>query len=240
MVDSEYPGEMGKVIAIDGPSGAGKTTIAKCIAQRLGFDYLDSGALYRAVALALREKGIEPSNSDDKILKALNNITVTFKDGRVFLKDASRLTSHDSRFYGMDVSEEIRSTEIDHYSSVFSAKKDVRDFLLNVQRNTALNNDLVIEGRDITTVVFPDAWIKVYLDASIEERAKRRYLQFREKGIHISMDESRRAVMERDMRDSSRDIAPLKKAPDAFIIDSSNLSIEQVTEKILEFIKAKP
>jgi cytidylate kinase len=252
MVDSEYPGEMGKVIAIDGPSGAGKTTIAKCIAQRLGFDYLDSGALYRAVALALREKGIEPSDSDDKILKALNNITVTFKDGRVFLKENSELRTQNSNpplppfnkggqgGFGRDVSEEIRSTEIDHYSSVFSAKKKVRDFLLDAQRNTALNNDLVIEGRDTTTVIFPDAWIKVYLDASIEERAKRRYLQFSEKGIHISMDESRKAVMERDMRDSSRDIAPLKKAPDAFIIDSSNLSIEQVTEKILEFIKAKP
>lgn len=218
---------MGKVIAIDGPSGAGKTTIAMRIAKELDFDYLDTGALYRAVALALRTNGISPDERGDRLNSVLMKTHVTFNGGRVFLN-------------GMDVSEEIRSTEIDHYSSVFSAKKDVRDFLLNVQRNTALNNDLVIEGRDITTVVFPDAWTKVYLDASIEERAKRRYLQFREKGIHISMDESRKAVMERDMRDSSRDIAPLKKAPDAFIIDSSNLSIEQVTEKILEFIKAKP
>ncbi|MBI5188702.1 MAG: (d)CMP kinase, partial [Nitrospirae bacterium] len=124
--------------------------------------------------------------------------------------------------------------------SVFSARKIVRDFLLDAQRNTALNNDLVVEGRDTTTVVFPDAWKKIYLDASVEERAKRRYLQFREKGIDISMDDSRKDVMERDIRDTNRDIAPLKRATDAFLIDSSNLSVGQVMGKIIEFIRAEP
>jgi cytidylate kinase len=231
---------MRKVIAIDGPSGAGKSTIAKLIAKELGFEYLDTGALYRAVALALREKEIEPNDSDDKILKALNGITLTFKDGRVFLKDASRFTHHDSRSYGRDVSEAIRSKEIDHYSSVFSTRKIVRDFLLDAQRSAALNSDLVVEGRDTTTIVFPDAWKKIFLDASLEERARRRYLQFRARGIDVSLEESKREVMERDIRDSNRDLAPLKRPDGALLVDSSNLSIEQVKEKILEFIEAEP
>jgi len=226
-----YPSRMRKVIAIDGPSGSGKTTIAKLIAKELGFDHLDSGALYRATALALREKGIEPDDPDEIIAEALKGIAVIFKDGRVFLKENSEL---------LNVSEDIRSTEIDYYSSLFSVRKVVRDFLLDLQRNTAFKNDLVIEGRDTTTVVFPDAWKKIYLDASLEERAKRRYLQFRGKGINISMDESRKNMIDRDVRDTNRDIAPLRRASDVFLIDSSSLSIEQVKEKILEFIRTRP
>jgi cytidylate kinase len=218
---------MKQVIAIDGPSGSGKTTLAKLIAKELGFNYLDTGALYRAVALALINNGIEPEYSDDKLGDFLSKTNITFNDGRVFLN-------------GKDISEDTRSKEIDHYSSVFSARKVVRDFLLHAQRDNALNSDLVIEGRDTTTVVFPDAKKKIYLDASVEERAKRRCLQFREKGIDISMDESKRNIIERDKRDSSRDIAPLKIAPGALLVDSSNLSIEQVTKKILDFIRTDP
>jgi len=215
---------MGKVIAIDGPSGSGKTTIAKLIAKELGFNYLDTGALYRAAALALKNNGINIEDSDDRIRDVLNKTNITFSNGRVFLN-------------GKDISEDIRSKEIDHYSSVFSARKVVRDFLLHAQRDNALDSDLVIEGRDTTTVVFPDAKKKIYLDASVKERAKRRCLQFREKGIDISMDESKRNITERDKRDSSRDIAPLKIAPGALLVDSSNLSIGQVTKKILDFVK---
>ncbi|MDP2753720.1 MAG: (d)CMP kinase [Nitrospirota bacterium] len=218
---------MGEVIAIDGPSGSGKTTIAKLIAKELGFNYLDTGALYRAVALALSSNGIKPEDSDDKLRDIISKNHITFSNGRVFLN-------------GRDVSEDIRSKEIDHYSSVFSARKVVRDFLLHAQRDTALNSDLVVEGRDTTTVVFPDAKKKIFLDASVEERAKRRYLQFREKGIDISIDESRRNIIDRDKRDSSRDIAPLKIAPSALLVDSSDLSIEQVTKKILDFIRTDP
>jgi cytidylate kinase len=218
---------MGRVIAIDGPSGAGKTTIAKLIAKELGFDYLDTGALYRAVALALRNNSIEPEDSDDKIKDILNKNHIAFNNGRVFLN-------------GMDVSEDIRSAEIDHYSSVFSARKIVRDFLLHAQRYTALNSDLVVEGRDTTTFVFPHAKKKIYLDASVEERTKRRCLQFREKGIDISMDESKRNIIDRDIRDVGREIAPLKMASDALLVDSTNLSIETVMKKILDFIKTDP
>lgn len=130
----------------------------------------------------------------------------------------------------------IRTKEIDHYSSVFSAKKVVRDFLLSLQRNAALNNDLVVEGRDTTTVVFPDADKKIFLDASIDERARRRFLQFKEKGIDISMQEARNSIIERDKRDASRDIAPLTVASDALLIDSSSLSIEDVVKIIIDYV----
>jgi cytidylate kinase len=129
---------------------------------------------------------------------------------------------------------------MDHYSSVFSARKVVRDFLLDAQRNAAFQNDLVVEGRDTTTVVFPQAQKKIFLNATLEERAKRRFLQFREKGIDISMDEARENMMDRDKRDASRDIAPMTIAPDALKVDSSNLTIEQVTTTILDFVRRDP
>lgn len=217
---------MGKVIAIDGPSGAGKSTIAKELAKRLGFSYLDTGALYRAVALALRGKGIEPEASDDKLKAVLIYAQVNFVDGKVFLNKK-------------DVSEEIRTTEIGHYSSVFSARKVVRDFLLDIQRNAALNDNIVAEGRDMTTVVFPDAWKKFYLDASLDERAKRRYLQLKDKGTNITEHEAEKDVAERDTRDSSRDIAPLRKADDAVHIDSSVMTAGEVLENILKSIRSE-
>jgi cytidylate kinase len=215
---------MGKVIAIDGPSGAGKSTIAKLIAREMGFDYLDTGALYRAVAFALRNNDIDGEDSDIKIMYVLKKTDIAFNNGRVFLN-------------GKDVSEDIRSKEIDYYSSVFSARKIVRDFLLDAQRNAATTNNIVVEGRDTTTVLFPNAWKKIYLDASPDERAKRRYLQFKDKGVYANPEEAKRDVMERDIRDSSRDLAPLKRAENAFLLDSSDLSVEQAKEEILRFIK---
>jgi cytidylate kinase len=214
---------MGKVIAIDGPSGAGKSTISRLIAEKLGFQFLDTGALYRATALHLRRKAIEPESHDIEILAALNGVTINFKNGSVFLN-------------GEDVSEEIRTTEAGHYASVFSAKKAVRDFLLQIQRDAAIENDIVAEGRDMTTVVFPSAWKKFFLDASEEGRARRRYLQLKEKGMEITMDEALRDVQERDKRDSSRDLAPLKRADDAIYIDTTDLNLEEVLKKVLEAI----
>lgn len=218
---------MKQVIAIDGPSGSGKTTIARLIAKELGFNYLDTGALYRAVAISLIKNMISPEDTDDKLRDILNKTLVSFNNGRVFLN-------------GQDVSEDIRSKEIDHYSSVFSARKVVRDFLLDAQREAALHDNLVVEGRDTTTVVFPDCKKKVFLDASVEERAKRRYLQFRGKGIDITMDEAKVSIIERDKRDASRDIAPLRVAAEALLIDSSNLSVEQVKNNIVDFARTDP
>jgi cytidylate kinase len=218
---------MAKVIAIDGPTGAGKSTIAKLIAETLGFDYLDTGSLYRAIALALRNSGANPEDSDERLMNVLHGMDIRYADGKVFL-------------HGRDISEDIRSKEIDHYSSVFSTRKIVRDFLFDIQRDAATTRNVVVEGRDTTTVIFSNAWKKIYLDASLEERAKRRYFQYKTKGMHISIEESIRDIMERDKRDSNRDIAPLKKADDAFAIDSSNLSVEQVQEKILEYVRAEP
>lgn len=214
---------MGKVIAIDGPSGAGKSTISRLVAEKLCFQFLDTGALYRATALHLRRKAIEPESHDSEILNALNGVTINFKNGRVFLN-------------GEDVSEEIRTTEAGHYASVFSAKKAVRDFLLQIQRDAAIENDIVAEGRDMTTVVFPNAWKKFYLDASEEGRAKRRYQQLKDKGIDIAMEEALKDVRERDIRDSSRDIAPLKRADDAIHIDTTDLSLDEVLKRVLEAI----
>jgi cytidylate kinase len=218
---------MKRVIAIDGPSGSGKTTIARLIAKELGIHYLDTGALYRTAAFALINHDIKPEDGDDKIRRILNTTQIAFMNGRAYLN-------------GRDVSEDIRSTEIDHYASVFSAISVVRDFLLSTQRNTGLNSELVVEGRDTTTVVFPDAKKKIYLDASLEERAKRRYLQLREKGIHITIEESKEKLTNRDTRDTNRNIAPLKVASDALLVDSSNLSVEHVMKKILDFIRTDP
>ena len=214
---------MKKVIAIDGPSGAGKSTIAKLIARELKYAYLDTGALYRALALGLVRIGINELSSEEELLSALGKIKVEFRDGLVLLN-------------GKDVSAEIRSPEAGHYASVFSAKRPVREHLLNIQRDAALHSDLVAEGRDMATVVFPDACKKFYLDASVEERAARRTLELISRGFEVNGDRIRLEIMERDARDSGRDVAPLKKADDAYLVDSSGLSIDEVFLKILAII----
>jgi cytidylate kinase len=213
-----------KVIAIDGPSGAGKSTIAKLISKELGFDYLDTGALYRAVALHLLRLGIGEKASDEEMSSALEKAQVEFRDGRVWLN-------------GKDVSDEIRSPQAGHYASVFSARKPVRRYLLGIQRAAAVTSDLVAEGRDMTTVVFPDACRKVYLDASADERVRRRTIELASKGFEVDEDLIRREIIERDARDSGRDIAPLRRADDAFFIDSSGLSIDEVFRKIIDIIE---
>lgn len=214
---------MRRVIAIDGPSGAGKSTVARYLAERLGFQYLDTGSLYRAVALHLRREGFDENSPDSSVKEALRNVDIYFRDGRAYLN-------------GEDVSEEIRSTEMGHYSSVFSARKPVREFLLGVQRSYPEMYDTVVEGRDMGTVVFPGAWRKFFLDAGQGERAKRRFLQLNGQGKGTTMEEALRDVIERDMRDSSRDIAPLRLAPDAHYIDTTSLSFEETLKKIMEFL----
>lgn len=214
---------MKKVIAIDGPSGAGKSTLAKLLARELGFEYLDTGALYRAVALSLMGLGINETASDEEVGKALKKTKVEFRKGTVLLNSR-------------DVSREIRSPEAGHHASVFSARRPVREHLMNIQRDAALHSDLVAEGRDMTTVVFPDAYRKFYLDASVEERSGRRTLELISRGFEADRDRIRLDIMERDSRDSNRDIAPLKKTDDAYLVDSTGLSIDDVFRKILDII----
>ncbi|MBI3593090.1 MAG: (d)CMP kinase, partial [Nitrospirae bacterium] len=175
------------------------------------------------LSLHLRRQQIEPESSDPDILKALANTVVYFKNGRVFLN-------------GDDVSEVIRTTEAGHYASVFSARKVVRDFLFQIQRDAACRSNIVAEGRDMTTVVFPDGWKKFYLDASEEGRARRRYLQLTEKGVAITMEDALKDVRERDIRDSRRDIAPLKRAEDAVYIDTTHMTLDEVTALILSLL----
>jgi cytidylate kinase len=217
---------MGKVIAIDGPSGAGKSTIAKSLARRLGFSYLDTGALYRAVALLFLEKGIRPEDSDEILISAMQASGIRVSNGKVFLGER-------------DVSGEIRTTEVGHFSSVFSARRIVREFLLEVQRMAAAEQDVVVEGRDTTTVVFPGAWKKFYLDASAGQRALRRYRQLTEMGIPVTEGDAERDVTDRDRRDKNRDVAPLKKAKDAIIIDTSDKDIEEVLEIFMGCIRGE-
>ena len=217
---------MSFIVAIDGPAGSGKGTIAKKVASKINAINVDTGAMFRCVALqALREN--VSLEEVEKIKNILNNLEIDLKpNGKVFLN-------------GEDVSKAIREEEVSKYSSPISTISDVREKLLHMQRKLGEFNDIVMEGRDIGTVVFPNANVKIYLDASPEERAKRRIRQNLEKGIKSNYEEVLEEIKKRDFRDISRDIAPLKKAEDAIYIDSTNLSIEEVTEKILDIIKSK-
>lgn len=215
---------MKKVIAIDGPSGAGKSTIARLLAEELGFEYLDTGALYRAVALNMVRLGLDEKASDNDLSAALEKTKVEFEKGRVLLN-------------GLDVSEEIRSPGAGHYASVFSARGPVRRYLLQTQRDASMNADLVAEGRDMTTVVFPEAFKKIYLDASVGERTRRRTAELIQKGFAVEEERIRTEIIERDSRDSGRELAPLMRADDACYVDSTGLSKEEVFRRIIELIK---
>lgn len=212
---------MKRIITIDGPSGAGKSSVAKEIARRLGFEYLDTGALYRAVALYLRKKGFDENIPDQELKKQLKDTKIVFEAGRVYLN-------------GVDVSDQIRTPEIGHYSSVFSARPVVREFLLGLQREFPRRYDTVAEGRDMGTVVFPEADCKFFLDATVQERAKRRYLQLKAMGKEITEEDALRDVEERDRRDSSRSVAPLRKADDAIYIDTTRMNLEETINLILK------
>ncbi|GAB6182491.1 (d)CMP kinase [Thermodesulfovibrio hydrogeniphilus] len=216
---------MKRVIAIDGPSGAGKSTISREVAKILGFYYLDTGALYRTVALHFFKKfpNIKDFSNmkDEKLERELNSIAIYYENGKIFL-------------CGEDVSDLIRSPDIGAVTSQLSAKPVIRKFLLPIQRSFAMKYDTVAEGRDMTTVVFPDAWKKFYLDASPEVRAKRRYEQLIQLSKPITFEQALEDVIERDRRDSTRDIAPLMRAKDAIYIDTSKLSIQEVISLILK------
>jgi cytidylate kinase len=220
----------GLVIAIDGPVGAGKSTVAKLVARKLGYLYVDTGAMYRAVALKALRLGMD---INDPIVMAMLAEATDIQlqqqgDGsvRVFLD-------------GEDVTEAIRTPEVSEASSIVSAHEGVRKVLAERQKAMAELGGVVMEGRDIQTVIAPDAEVKIFLTASLEERAKRRWLELQQKGISVSYEEVLQEVKERDERDKNRTIAPLRKAPDAVEIDTTGMTPEEVAEKIVELARKR-
>ncbi len=214
-------------IAIDGPSGAGKSTLSKTIAKELGFIYVDTGALYRAVGLYLFRNQISPDDRD-AVVCCLPKIKVEFS----YIDDLQHVFLNTE-----DVTNDIRLHQISEYASKVSAIREVREFLLQMQRDIALNNDIIMDGRDIGTVVLPDADIKIFLTASPEERAKRRYEELILKGQSVEYNTILNDIIERDRRDENREVSPLKKADDAICLDTSNNTFEQSVSLLLKTIK---
>ena len=216
-------------IAIDGPAGAGKSTMARRAAAELNFVYVDTGAIYRTVAYAVLKNGIAPEETEkiDALLPQLR-VKLAWKDGvqHMYLG-------------GADVSKKIRLPEVSSMASKVSALPSVRAFLLDTQRNAARTNSVIMDGRDIGTVVLPDADVKIYLSASAEVRAKRRLLELQEQGRTDTYEEVLRDMKERDYRDMHREIAPLKQADDAVLLDTSELSLEESVAALLKIIRGK-
>lgn len=218
---------MGFIVALDGPAGSGKGTVTKEVAKKMNLINIDTGAMYRCVTLLMIRQNIKLDELE-KIEKILNKIDIQFK-----------LESEKQKVYlnNEDVSLEIRTQKVNELVSPVSTIKIVRDKLVDLQRKMADSIDVIMEGRDIGTNVFPNANLKIYLDATPEERANRRFKQNEEKGIKIPYAEILENVKYRDYTDSHREIAPLKQAEDAIYIDSTNMTIEEVVEKVVEEIE---
>ena len=217
------------LITIDGPAGAGKTTVSKALADRLGYRYIDTGALYRGVALAVKNRGVDPANDADLeklCLKLKLDFVVNTGGGRLVLN-------------GEDISGLIRTPEITMLASAVSARPAVRTYLLDLQRNMGREKAVVFEGRDMGTVVFPEADVKFFLDASNKTRAQRRFEELKSQTTQ-TLDEVERDMQQRDQNDSTRDVAPLKPAPEAVIIDATDLNVKQVVDKMLSHILRQP
>ncbi|MDE6469594.1 MAG: (d)CMP kinase [Eubacterium sp.] len=215
-------------VAIDGPAGAGKSTIAKAAAKELGFIYVDTGALYRTIALSASRLGV--LDNDDKIILMLKDITVKLG----FADDGTQCVY----LNGEDVSSQIRTPEISMGASKVSAIPKVREFLLDLQRNIAAENNVIMDGRDIATVVLPNANPKIFLFASPECRAQRRYKELIEKGEKVTYEEVLADVNQRDYQDSHRAVAPLKPTDESIMADTSALTLEQSISMIIDTIKA--
>ncbi|MCK4384739.1 MAG: (d)CMP kinase [candidate division Zixibacteria bacterium] len=217
-----------KVIAIDGPAGSGKSTTAKLVAKKLNFLYLDTGAMYRVITLKALENGVDV-NDEEKLEKLTKDSVISFKNEngihKIFLD-------------GKDVSEKIREPLVDQNVSFVSLHKKVRKILVEKQKEIGRKNNVVAEGRDTTTVVFPHAF-KVYLDADLKERAKRRFLELKDKGIQTSLEEQIKEIARRDELDSEREASPLCRDKDAVVVDTTHLTIEEQVNKVIELYKVK-
>lgn len=217
------------IVAIDGPSGAGKSTLAKRLAKELGFTYLDTGAMYRALALKVLRQQLDLG--DESGLAAL------VRETEIGLHESSGRLS--VMLDGVDVADLIRTPEVSQMASKVSAQKTVRQRMLELQRAAGGKGHIVAEGRDIGTVIFPGAEIKIYLDASLDERARRRYEELRGGERQVSLEATAREIKERDQRDSGRDLAPLCKAEDAVAIDTSTLTADAVAQRVMDLIRSR-
>lgn len=216
---------MGKVVAIDGPAGSGKGTVAKVLARECNLVYIDTGAMYRAIAYSVLQNNIDISD-EDKIVDIAKNSKIDFIDGKICLD-------------GKDISKEIRSMEVTRVVSPISSIVKLREILVNLQRKMGeeVKTGVIMEGRDITTVVFPDATYKFYLDATLDERAKRRYKENIEKGMDVTFEEIKDNISKRDYNDMHKEIGSLTRTEDSIYIDSTNLTIEEVVKKMKDIIE---
>ena len=218
---------MGYNVAIDGPAGAGKSTIAKLVAKKKGYIYVDTGAMYRGLAIHFLKKKADPEDRQ-AVAEACRDaeVTIGYEDGvqQIYLN-------------GENVTGMLRTEEVGNMASKTSAIPEVREKLLELQRSLAREKDVIMDGRDIGTNILPNADVKIYLTASVETRARRRYDELKEKGTDCSLDEIARDIRERDERDMTREIAPLKKAEDAILVDSSDMTIQEVVDTICSYCK---
>lgn len=218
---------MGYNVAIDGPAGAGKSTIAKQVAKEKGYIYVDTGAMYRAMAVHFLSKGLNGENKEEVIHSLEDaNVTIGYEEGiqQVYLN-------------GENVTAKLRTEEVGNMASKTSAIPEVREKLLELQRTLAATQDVIMDGRDIGTNILPNADVKIYLTASVETRAKRRFDELNEKQMACDFEEIKRDIQERDERDMNRAVAPLKQAEDAILVDSSDMDIAQVVATICSYCK---
>ena len=215
-------------VAVDGPAGSGKSTITKMVAKDLGYNYVDTGAMYRGLTYDFLKNNLKELD-EKKIELLLSKVKFEVK----FIDRVQYVFVNDE-----DVSEKIRTAEVSKFTSLFAKSPAVREFLIDTQRNLAMSNNIIMDGRDIASVVLPNADVKIFLTASVEERARRRVLDFERQGVvDIDFDKVKADIAARDYQDEKRDIAPLVKVDDAVLIDTTNLTITEVVEKMTELIK---
>lgn len=215
-------------VAVDGPAGSGKSTITKMVAKSLGFNYVDTGAMYRALTFNFLSNGLDELEEEKiKELLSKTDFKVEYVDGvqYVYVND-------------VEVSDKIRTAEVSKFTSLFAKSPAVRDFLIDTQRNLANTNNIIMDGRDIASVVLPNADVKIFLTASVEERARRRVLDFERQGIeNVDFEKVKEDIKARDWQDENRDIAPLVKVDSATLLDTTSLTIDEVVDKMTELVK---